>query len=45
MTLLTDVTFMNLCLALVAVGIVERLVAYLPEDMVGPEGWLLQTRS
>ena len=43
MTLFADITFFELTMALVFVGSVERLVAYLPEEMVGPNGWLLTT--
>jgi hypothetical protein len=44
MNLLTDVTFIEVALSLVTVGVIERLaVQYLPETMVGPEGWLLTT--
>jgi len=45
MTLFADVTFLEICLALLTVGVAERFVAYLPENMVGPQGWLLQTRE
>lgn len=45
MTLFADVTFLEICLALVTVGVAERFVAYLPETMVGPKGWLLQTKQ
>ena len=43
MTLLADISFFEITMALVTVGVIERLVAFLPEEMVGPEGWLLQT--
>ncbi len=44
MSFLAGITFMEVALSLVTVGIIERLaVQYLPEDMVGPNGWLLTT--
>ena len=44
MSLLADVTFIEVALSLVTIGVIERLaVQYLPETMVGPEGWLLTT--
>jgi hypothetical protein len=44
MTLFTDVTFLQVCLAVLSVAVAERLfLTYLPEDMVGPDGWLLKT--
>ncbi len=44
MSLLADVTFIEVALSLVTIGVLERLaVQYLPESMVGPEGWLLTT--
>ncbi len=44
MSLLADVTFIEVALSLVTVGVIERMaVQYLPEDVVGPNGWLLTT--
>lgn len=43
--LTAEISFMDLGLGLVAVGIAERIALNLPEDMVGPGGWLLDTGS
>ncbi len=44
MTLFADITFMDLALSLIALGTIERFVLpILPEDVVGPDGWLLKT--
>ena len=45
MTLLADITFQNICLTLLTLGAIERVIAFLPEEMVGPNGWLLQTEE
>lgn len=43
MTIFADITFIEVALALVAVGSFERFVMPLmPEEMVGPDGWLLK---
>jgi hypothetical protein len=41
--LLSDVTFTEVCLSLVVLGVIERIMVRLPEEMVGPGGWLLDT--
>ena len=44
MSFLASITFMEVSLSLVTIGVIERLaVQYLPEEMVGPNGWLLTT--
>ncbi len=44
MTLFADITFLDVAMTLVALGAFERFVMpLLPEDVVGPEGWLLKT--
>lgn len=43
MSLFADVTFQDVMLSLIAVGLIERLVYLLPETVVGPQGWLLRT--
>ena len=44
MTFLTDITFLDACLALLTVAVIERAVLrYLPETLVGPDGLLLRT--
>ena len=44
MSVLSYITFMEVALSLIAVGIIERIaIQYLPEGMVGPNGWLLTT--
>ncbi|PUB18800.1 hypothetical protein [Yoonia sediminilitoris] len=43
MTLFTDITFFEVCMALLTVGLAERaLLAYAPIEMVGPNGWLIK---
>ena len=43
MTFLADITFYEVCLALVTIGLTERaLLAYAPIEMVGPKGWLIR---
>lgn len=43
MTLFTDVTPLQIALALVSVGVIEEILCrFAPEKMVGPEGWLLR---
>lgn len=44
MTLFTDITFLQVCCALIAVGVIERLMyRFLPDTMVGPGGSLIDT--
>jgi hypothetical protein len=43
MTLFADITFYDLALSLIAVGLIDRILCELPESMVGPKGWLLRT--
>lgn len=43
MSLLADITFFQVCMALVTVAMAERaLLAFAPIDMVGPNGWLIR---
>lgn len=42
MSLLADITFIEVALSLVTLAVIERLmVRYLPETLVGPDGLLL----
>ena len=41
--ILSEVTFFEVAMSLVAVGVIERFIYRLPADMVGPGGWLLDT--
>ena len=41
--ILSEVTFFEVAMSLVAVGVIERFIYLLPADMVGPGGWLLDT--
>lgn len=43
MSLFADVTFFEVAMSLLAVGIIERVWLSLPESVVGPEGWLWRT--
>ena len=43
MSLFADITFYDIALSVIAVGIVDRILCELPESMVGPSGWLLRT--
>ena len=44
MTLFTDITFAQVCLAVIAVAVAERtIMPYLPQTLVGPNGLLLKT--
>lgn len=46
MSLIENITFLDVCVTLVTLAVVERLVVqYLPENVVGPNGWLLKTDS
>lgn len=43
MSLLTNVSFFEVSMALVFVGIAERvLLGYAPAEMVGAKGWLIR---
>ena len=43
MTIFASVTFYQVCMALLMVGLTERvLLAYAPVEMVGPNGWLIK---
>ncbi len=43
MSLFTNVTFFDVAMALVFVGMAERLLlGYAPAEMVGSKGWLLR---
>lgn len=43
MSALIDITFFEVCMALVTVAIAERaLLAFAPIEMVGPNGWLIR---
>lgn len=43
MSFFSDITFLDVTLSLIALGVIERLLYRLPETMVGPGGWLLDT--
>ena len=43
MTLFQDITFLQVALSLLAVGVLEQLAQLLPKDIVGPNGWLLRS--
>ncbi|WP_373635603.1 hypothetical protein [Yoonia sp. SS1-5] len=43
MSLFADITFVEVCMALLTVGVAERaLLAFAPIEMVGPDGWLIK---
>lgn len=42
-SLFADVSFFHVCMALIAVGVIERGLYLLPESVVGEGGWLLDT--
>ncbi len=43
MSLFLGITFYEVCMALLMVGMTERvLLAYAPVEMVGPNGWLFK---
>ena len=44
-TLFHDVTFYQVALSLIALGIIERIMLLLPETVVGENGWLLRIRE
>jgi len=37
---IADITFTEICLALIATGMVEHVAARLPEGFADPRGWL-----
>ncbi len=44
MALFTEITFLEVSMALLTLGLIERaLLRFAPDEMVGPDGWLLQT--
>jgi hypothetical protein len=46
MFLIENISFLDVCLTLITLAVAERaIVRYLPEDIVGPDGWLLKTGS
>lgn len=43
MFFLTSISFFEVCMALVTIGMAERaLLAFAPIEMVGPKGWLIR---
>jgi hypothetical protein len=40
---LSEISFFEVAMSLLAVGVVERFIYLLPAEMVGPGGWLLDT--
>lgn len=38
-----DISFFQVTMSLVALGLIERALYLLPEDMVGEGGWLYDT--
>ncbi|WP_439155448.1 hypothetical protein [Yoonia sp.] len=43
MSFLVNITFFEVCMALVTIAVAERaLLAFAPIDMVGPNGWLFR---
>jgi len=46
MAFFADITFLEVCATLLTIGLAERaLLAYAPDDMVGPNGWLLRVSA
>lgn len=41
--ILSDISFFEVSMSLLAVGLIERVIYQLPVDVVGPGGWLLDT--
>jgi hypothetical protein len=41
--ILSDISFFEVSMSLLAIGLIERVIYRLPADMVGPGGWLLDT--
>ena len=44
-TLITETSFFELGSALLVVGALDNLIHRLPDRVVGPGGWLVDTRS
>ena len=44
-SMFADITFFDVAMSLIALGMIERVVVRLPETVVGPNGWLLNTGS
>jgi hypothetical protein len=43
MSLIASVTFFEICMALLTIGLAERLLlGYAPASLVGRDGWLLR---
>lgn len=43
MSFFADITLLEVCMAVLTVGLIERaLLAYAPIEMVGPNGWLIK---
>lgn len=46
MTLLSQITFFEVAMSLMAVGAIDELMRrYAPETLVGPNGWLIETND
>lgn len=46
MLFIENISFLDVCLAMVAIAVAERFIMqYAPDTMVGPDGWLLKTDS
>jgi len=46
MSFIANISFLDVCTALVLVAVAERLIMqYAPDELVGPDGWLLKTDS
>lgn len=43
MSLFTEISFFEVAMSLLALGLIERALYLLPSDIVGPGGWLLDT--
>lgn len=41
--ILSDISFFEVAMSLMAIGVIERFIYLLPTAMVGPGGWLLDT--
>jgi hypothetical protein len=41
--MLSDISFFEVAMSLLAVGLIERVIYLLPTEVVGPGGWLLDT--
>lgn len=43
---LNEITFDQIALSLLAVGVIrEAMIQYLPDDVAGPGGWLVDTHE